>query len=114
MYDFCQFHYFLVLFQSQKMKYQVKKTVHYRHLLLLEYNRGVNAAKAAREVCNVYGDDTMPQSIAQLCFSRFKKEHFELLDGVKQVSLRKFLSDDHSTGETYQLRSQNCDKSPNI
>ena len=37
------------------MGYQVEKLEHFRHILLVEFNRGTKAAEAARNICAVYG-----------------------------------------------------------
>ena len=34
----------------------VEKLEHFRHILLFEFNRGANEAKAARKIYAVYGD----------------------------------------------------------
>ena len=57
------------------------KIEHFRHHLLFAFNRGVNAAEAAREICSVYGNGAIPESTARRWFSRFKNGNFDLKDG---------------------------------
>ena len=42
-----------------KMECQVEKMKHFRHILLFEFNRGVKAAKAARNICALYTDNAI-------------------------------------------------------
>jgi hypothetical protein len=43
------------------MEGQVEKNEHFRHLLLYECNQGSNAAEAARNICTVYGGDSIDE-----------------------------------------------------
>ena len=52
---FCLFSYFLY-FQIIEMECQVEKNEHFRHLLLFAFYQGSKAAKAARDICAVYGE----------------------------------------------------------
>ena len=63
------------------MEYCFDKTVHFRKLLLFVFNRdGKNAivAKAAHEICAVYGENAMPERTRQWWFSCFKNCNFTL------------------------------------
>ena len=62
------------------MECQVEKNVHFRHLLLFAFNRGFTAAKAAREICVVYGENAMAERTARYWFAKFKEENFDLKD----------------------------------
>jgi hypothetical protein len=62
------------------MECQVEKNEHFRHLLLYEFNRGSNAAEAARNICAVYGDDSIAETTAQKSFARFKQGNFDMSD----------------------------------
>jgi hypothetical protein len=41
------------------MECQLEKSEHFRHLLLYEFNRGSKAEEAARNICAVYGEDSV-------------------------------------------------------
>lgn len=87
---FCQFPNFFVLFLTSKMKCQMIKTVHFRHLLLFAYVKGIINAKAVREVSEVYGGGSISQSAARHWISRFKTGNLELEDWAhsgRQVQL---------------------------
>ena len=64
------------------MKCQVEKLEHFRHILLFEFNRGVKAAEAARNICVVYGDNAIRdrENAARKWFSRFKEDRFDISD----------------------------------
>jgi hypothetical protein len=47
------------------MECQVEKNEHFRHLILYELNRGSKAAEIARNICAVYGEDSIAEKIAQ-------------------------------------------------
>jgi len=51
----------LVDFKVMKMECQVNKNDYYGHILLFTFNRGCKAAKAARDICAVYGDDAITE-----------------------------------------------------
>ena len=52
------------------MNCQVEKLEHFRHLLLYEFNRGAKVAEAARNICAVYGDNAIGESIVKKEFRR--------------------------------------------
>ena len=58
----------------------VDQKQHFRHLLLFAFNRRQKAAEAARDICDVYGEDSMPESTARRWFAKFKNGNFELED----------------------------------
>jgi hypothetical protein len=62
------------------MECQVGKNENFRHLLLYEFNRGSNAAEAARNICVVYGEDSIAERIAQKWSARFKQGNFVISD----------------------------------
>jgi glucan phosphorylase len=45
---------------------------------LCEFNRGSKAAEAARNICVVYGEDSIAERIAQQLFARFKQGSFDM------------------------------------
>ena len=62
------------------MECQVEKLEHFRHILLFEFNRGAKVPGVARNICAVYGDNTIRESTARTWFSRFKEDHFDISD----------------------------------
>ena len=50
------------------------------HILLFEFNRERKAAEAARNVCAVYGDNSIGESMARKWVSRFKEDRFDISD----------------------------------
>ena len=51
--------------------YQVEKNDHYRDILLISFCKCCKAAKAAQDICTVYGDGAITERTAQKWFSRF-------------------------------------------
>ena len=62
------------------MKCQVEKLVQFQHMLLLEFNRGAKTAEAARNICALYGDNAIRESMARKWFSHFKEDCFDIRD----------------------------------
>ena len=58
----------------------MEKLVHFRHILFFEFNREAKAAEAARNICAVYGDNAIGDSMARKWFSHFKEDHFDISD----------------------------------
>ena len=56
------------------MECQAEKNVHFRHLLLFAFNRGFTAAKAARDICVVYGENAMAERTARYWLLSSKKK----------------------------------------
>ena len=56
--------------------------MHFRYLLLFAFNRGFAAAKAARDICVVYGENAMVERTACYWFAKFK-ENFDLKDAPR-------------------------------
>ena len=46
----------------------------------LSSNRGVKAAEVAKNICSMYGDNAMGESIATKWFSPFKEDCFDISD----------------------------------
>ena len=57
----------------------MEKLEHFRYIILYEFNRGAKAAKAAKKICAVYGDNAIGESTARKLFSRFKENHLTLV-----------------------------------
>ena len=57
---------------TRKLECQVQKLEHFQNILLFEFNRGVKAAEAARNICAMYGDNATGESTARKWFSHFK------------------------------------------
>jgi hypothetical protein len=62
------------------MECQLEKNKHFRHLFFYEFNRGSKAAKAARNICAVYGEDSIAERRAQKWFVHFKQGNFDMSD----------------------------------
>ena len=58
------------------MECKVEKLEHFRHIFL-EFNRGAKAAKTARNICVVDGDDATGEH-GKKWFSRFKEDRFDI------------------------------------
>ena len=57
----------------------MEKLEHFRNILLFEFNRGVKAAEVPRNICAVYGDNAITESMAKKWFSCFK-DSFDISD----------------------------------
>ncbi|RWR98918.1 Histone-lysine N-methyltransferase SETMAR-like protein, partial [Dinothrombium tinctorium] len=66
-----------------KMECQVEKNEHFRHLLLFAFNQGSKAAKAARDICAVYGEDAIAERTARDWYAKFKNGNFDLKDAPR-------------------------------
>lgn len=44
------------------------------------FNRDAKSFEAARDICDIYDEDTMPVRMAQNWFQYFKNNHFDLKD----------------------------------
>jgi hypothetical protein len=62
------------------MERQVDKNEHFRHLLLYEFSLCSKAAETARNICAVYGEDSIPERTAQEWFAPFKQGNFYMSD----------------------------------
>ena len=62
------------------MECQVEKLEHSRHILLSDFNRVAKAEEAARNVCALYKDNTIGESMARKWFSPFKEDRFDISD----------------------------------
>ena len=61
----------------------MEKLEYFRHILLFEFNRAAKAAEAARNICAVCGENAFGESAATKLFSRFKKDHFDIIDAPR-------------------------------
>ena len=71
-----------------KMECEVEKLEHFQHILLFKFNRGAKAAEVARNICAVYGDNTIGESMARKWFSHFKEIILTLVTLHVQEDLR--------------------------
>ena len=55
----------------------MEKLEYFRHILF-DFNRGVKAAEASRNICVVYGGNAIGESTARKRFSRFKEHCFDI------------------------------------
>ena len=75
------------------MEYQVEKLQPFRHILLFEFNRSAKAAEVAKNICAVYGDNTIGESTARKWFSRFKEGRFDISGTLQSGRLSGFEED---------------------
>ena len=58
----------------------MEKLKNFRHIILFEFNRRAKETEATRNICTVYGDNSIGESTARKWFSRFKKDRFDISD----------------------------------
>ena len=58
----------------------MKKLQHFRHILPFEFSRGTEAVETARNICAVYGDNAIGESMARKWFSRFMEGRLNICD----------------------------------
>ena len=63
---------------------------HFRHNLVFEFNRWAKAAEAARNICVMYGDNSLGDSTPRKWFSRFKEDRFDISDTQRSGRLSEF------------------------
>ena len=56
----------------------MEKLEHFRHVILFEFNIGAQATEAARNICAVFGENAIGESMAREWFSRFKEGRFDI------------------------------------
>ena len=66
----------------------MEKLEHFRNILLFEFNRGARAAEEVRNICAVYGDNSIGESTARKWFSRFKEDSFDFSGTPRSGRLR--------------------------
>ena len=92
---------------------------YFRHILLFEFNRGVKAAEATRNICAVYGENVIGESTARKWLCRFKEGHFDLSDsprsgrpsGLDEDRLNALIHDDSHQSTRELANVMNCDQS---
>lgn len=60
-----------------------QKKVHFRHVLLFMFKKGLKAAQAHREICDVYGEGSLTERMCQNWFARFRSGDFNLDDAPR-------------------------------
>ena len=63
----------------------MEKLEHFRYILLFEFNRVAKATETARNICAVYGDNTIGESTARKWFSSIKDDSFDISDRLLNV-----------------------------
>ncbi|EZA62083.1 Histone-lysine N-methyltransferase SETMAR [Ooceraea biroi] len=56
--------------------------VHFRHILLFFFRKGVKATDAQREICGVYGDSAISAEPCQRWFARFRSGDVNVSDAA--------------------------------
>ena len=59
------------------------KNEHFRHLLLFAFNQGSKTAKAARNICSVYGEGAIAEGTVRDWYAKFKNGNFDLKDAPR-------------------------------
>ena len=101
------------------MECQVEILKHFWHILLFEFNRGAKAAEATRNICAMYGDNAIRESMERKWFSRFKEDHFDISDtpcsgrpsGFNEDSLHTLIHNDPRQCTRELANVMNCDHS---
>ena len=75
----------------------MNKLEHFQHILLFEFSRGVKAMEAARNICAMYGDNAIGESMARKWFSHFKEDCFGISDTPRSGRLSEFDEDSLNT-----------------
>ena len=65
------------------MECQVENNVRFICLLLFAFNHGSKAAKAARDICVVYGENAISERTACYWHAKFKNGNFDLKDAPR-------------------------------
>ena len=60
------------------MEYPEGKKQHFRHLLFFTFHLGQKAAEAAQDICMVYGEGVIDESMARKWFAKFKNVNFDI------------------------------------
>ena len=58
----------------------MKKLEHFQHILFFEFTRGAKAAEAARNICSMYGDNVIRESMTRKWCFHFKDDRFDISD----------------------------------
>ena len=58
----------------------IKWSAKWRNWNISEFNRGVKAVEAARNICALYMDNAIGESTARKWFSHFKEDRFDISD----------------------------------
>ena len=101
------------------MECQVEKNVRFRHFLLFAFIRGFTAAKAARDISVVHGENAMAERTARYWFAKFKEENFDLKDAPRsgrpteldEGQLNQFLHEDSRQTTRELAMRMNCSHS---
>ena len=62
------------------MECLVKKLEHIQHILFFEFTRGAKAAEAARNICSMYVDNVIRESMTRKWCFHFKDDRFDISD----------------------------------
>ena len=62
------------------MEYPGGKKQHFQYLLFFAFHRGQKAAEAVQDICMVYGEGVIGESMARKWFAKFKNGNFDIDD----------------------------------
>ncbi|GAB0097856.1 HTH_48 domain-containing protein [Sergentomyia squamirostris] len=54
--------------------------IHLRHVMLYQYESGVSAEEATKEICDTYGEDILKLSTCMQWYEKFKSGDYNLND----------------------------------
>ena len=60
------------------MEYLGGKKQHFRHLLFFAFHQGQKLAEATRDICMVYGEGVIGESMSRKWFVKFKNGNFDI------------------------------------
>src|SRR4051794_38997379 len=83
--------------------------LHIRHCILFAFDRGLSGAKAAEEICGVYGDVSNTKSTCDRWFARFRSGNKTLTDEPREG--RPSANDDDALESLLQMnrRQSTCE-----
>ena len=96
------------------MEYSGGKKQHFQHLLFFAFHRGQKAAEAAWDICMVYGEGVIGESMARKWFAKFKNGNFDI-DNMPRSGKCSEFDEDHLKAllkeKSHELAEKiNCDK----
>lgn len=94
------------------------KKTHFRHLLFYGFRRGQNASQTAREICAVYGDESVSERAAREWFAKFKMGCYDIEDASRcgrpaeldEARLKSLLEEDSRQTQNELAAKMECDQ----
>ena len=92
------------------MEYPGDKKQHFQHLLFFAFYRGQKAAESALDICMVYREGFIGESMARESFAKFKNGNFDIDNTPRSGSLSEF-DEDHLKA---LLKEESCQTSRDL